>query len=161
MISVKEICMIKIRLAQASDINWVNEKYKDINFAPSDISKELIAIAEIKGEKVGLGRLVNIDIKHAELGGMYVFDDFRNQGIARAIVDFLLSQGNKYKIIYCLPFEHLQTFYESFGFIVCSSTKFIPIPIKDKYKWCNQTYSHKVLLLQISKIIRNTGKLMI
>jgi len=140
--------MVRIKLATIDDMDWINEQYRKIDFVPSDISKGLIAIAEINSEKAGLGRLVPIDEKNAELGGMYVFEKFRHQGIARSIVDFLLSPGKKYQTIYCLPFEHLKIFYESFGFSECNSNEFAPTEIINKHSWCNKTYSHKVLLLK-------------
>lgn len=141
--------MNQIKLAQPSDIHWINDTYQKIDFVPSDLSKERVAIAEIDGEPAGLGRLVEINSKHAELGGMFVFDQFRNLGIARAIVAYLLSQGKKYTVIYCLPFAHLQSFYESCGFSVCENTESVPAEIMHKHAWCNQTYPHKVLLLEM------------
>lgn len=138
-----------IKLARADDIDWINNKYKEVNFLPSNLSKEKVAIAEIQGERAGLGRLVQIDNENAELGGMYVFDEFRNQGVARAIVEFLLSQGKEFQFIYCLPFEQLKKFYESFGFIECDAQS-VPEDIRNKYQWCNQTYADKVLLLRIA-----------
>lgn len=143
--------MIQVQLAKHSDIDWINNKYKEIGFVPCNSSKDLITIATINGEQAGLGRLVHIDGQHTELGGIYVFETFRNQGAAHAIVSFLLSHETDYQIIYCLPFEHLIRFYESFGFKQCNDHDFIPEDIKNKHRWCNQTYPYQTLLLQLIK----------
>jgi len=139
--------MLKIRLASVSDIEWINSKYKEVDFVSSEFSNEIIVIAEVNDCPAGLGRLVTIDENTGELGGMYVFEKYRNQGIARAIVQRLLDEGAKYKVVYCLPFDHLKSFYQSFGFKPFSGAEFLPEKIKDKYDWCNQHYLSRVLLL--------------
>lgn len=138
-----------IRKADNSEINWINSKYQEVDFKPSNFDNEYIVIAEYDNKKAGLGRLVKIDDENLELGGIYVFKDFRKLGIADKIVSALCHQHQlPQKTIWCLPFEHLQEFYEKFGFIPAEkSTISIPKDIAKKHQWCNTNYDKNVLLL--------------
>lgn len=138
--------MLTIRKAQPTELNWVNAQYQQINFQLSDYSNELIAIAEVNSKKAGVGRLVTVDGNTLELGGMYVLENYRKDGVARTIVSFLMAQV-QHKTLYCLPFEHLQHFYESCGFKPVTDLLKVPEKVLQKWEWCNQTYPNKTLLL--------------
>lgn len=139
---------IYVRKATLEDIEWVNTTYRNIDFVLSDYTTEYIALAEVEGVKCGLGRVVTIDEGNVELGGMYVLDQFRGMGIAEQIILHLLQNHEQYKKIWCLPFEHLQHFYNKFGFLDQKTHDYkIPDKIYDKHKWCNQNYTKDVLLL--------------
>ena len=140
---------IKIRKAKEIEIEWINKKYAEVDFKKSVFENELIVIAEYKNFNSGLGRIVKIDELNYELGGMYVFQEFRNIGIAEKIVEFLIHRENlKQKYIWCLPFENLENFYTKFGFKMAKKTKIeSPKEITEKYNWCNNTYEKKVLLM--------------
>lgn len=142
---------ITIRRALKEEIHWVNHRYREVNFVPSDYESAMTVIALFNNEKAGLGRLVNIDANHLELGGIYVFPEFRNLGIAKEIVSGLLAENTcKTGVIWCLPFHNLQTFYESFGFSNFHSSP-VPQKISEKLAWCNsnQTYEKPVILLSL------------
>lgn len=142
--------MVDIRLAEPHEFDWINKKYEEIDFMPSVLSKDCVAIAESNNEKVGLGRLVSINKSCLELGGIYIFEKFRQQGIARKMVNYLLHQRkSSTAIVYCLPFESLKNFYESCGFVSCSSNEELPEEIKAKHEWCNKAYKQKVLVLKL------------
>lgn len=140
---------ISIRKINPDEIAWINAKYDEVGFVHSDAHAELIAVAEMDGERVGLGRLVPVSATEFELGGMYVFEAFRKHGLAGQIVEFLLAHTNSEHIVFCLPFVHLRTFYEKFGFQDCGliTNLKVPEPVLIKHKWCNQTYDHETLLL--------------
>ncbi len=142
---------ITIRPALPTEISWINTTYQSINFVDSHYENEFIVIAEIAQKKVGLGRLVKIDPQHIELGGIYVFPNFRRLGVAQQIVHSLI-QKNPFKgaTIWCLPFEKLLDFYAKFGFQHCQHTNdFVPAVVLKKHHWCNEggAYQQKVLLL--------------
>ncbi|TDQ28439.1 GNAT family N-acetyltransferase [Tenacibaculum caenipelagi] len=142
---------IIVRQAEKEEIDWINAQYLSIDFKPSNFENEYIVIAEIDGKKCGLGRLVKIDKQNTELGGIYVFNDYRGLGVTDVIVQFL-CKNNPFlnTIVWCLPFENLQDFYGKFGFI---KQKLIPPKeIAKKHEWCNTSgiYSKKVLLLSKS-----------
>lgn len=140
---------IKIREAKEIEIKWINKKYAEVDFMKSVFENELIAIAEFKNLNSGLGRIVKIDNKNYELGGMFVFQEFRNKGIAQKLVEFLIYRENLAdKNIWCLPFENLEIFYLKFGFKMAEKTQVqIPKEITEKLTWCNNTYEKKVLLM--------------
>ncbi len=148
-----------IRTAISHEIEWINEMYHTIGFAPSNFETEFIMIAEMNGEKCGLGRLVDIDDNNVELGGIYVLKEYRGSGIAEKIVSHLLENTIQNKNIWCLPFEHLQNFYLKFDFLDQKGSDIeVPGAIKLKYKWCNQNYEDKVILLvkwQIMTTVKN------
>ena len=138
---------ISVRSAQPADLNWINEKYDEVNFQHSTLENEIVAIASWRGRAAGLGRIHKVADGEAELGGMYVFPDFRKKGIAGQIVRFLLAEGAHYRVIWCLPFAHLQAFYGQFGFAQPDPTRPVPAKVAEKLAWCNQTYPEPVLLL--------------
>ena len=139
---------ISIRPARENEIDWINSKYKEIGFVDSNFKNEFIVIAEYNNMKSGIGRLVLVDENNIELGGIYVFPDFRKLGIAEKIVNYLCKK-NPYKnsTIWCLPFEDLLSFYSKFGFK--ENNQKIPNKVFEKHKWCNTNgiYEKKVLLL--------------
>lgn len=138
---------IIIRQASISEMDWVNSSYREIEFVGSEFDNEFIVIAELNGHKAGLGRLVEIDDSNIELGGVYVLEGFRKMGVAEKIVGSL-CENNPYnnRVIWCLPFENLNSFYFNFGFNQNREAK-APNEILEKHNWCNETYDKKVLLL--------------
>ena len=88
--------MSHIRNAYMEESPWINERYKEIGFVPSNIAHELVAIAEHQGSRAALGRLVPVNADCAELGGIYVLPEFRGLGISKEIVSYLLRQGMTY-----------------------------------------------------------------
>lgn len=147
--------MIQLRLANRSEIKWINECYDKVNFIHSNYDKEIIAIAEYNGQKVGLGRLVTIDDDTFELGGIYVVESFRGKGIAKEVVRFLLNQAKPYQTIYCIPFEHLVPFYQKFGFIQCINLEMVPKDLLKKFNWCKEKYNNPTSLLVLKKNKKN------
>lgn len=144
----------KVRKAQFDDIKWVNEMYDKVQFPHSNFESEFIAIAEIAQQKIGVGRIINVNNKSAEMGGMYVFEAFRSFGISTKIIEFLLENNKNYENIFCLPFEKLKDYYGKFGFELLHENDYIKVPDKilKKYQWCNETFEEKVLLLKLNDI---------
>jgi N-acetylglutamate synthase-like GNAT family acetyltransferase len=137
---------VTISNANEADLAWVNQQYKAVDFKPSCFENELIAIAKVDNKPIGVGRLQTIEDKIAELGGMYVDSAHRQQGIADKIVTYLLANSTRYEIVYCLPFAHLATFYQRFGFKLVTISAAIPQEVSAKVDWCRDTYDHPVLL---------------
>jgi fosfomycin resistance protein FosX len=138
---------ITVRTAEKSEIEWINRCYDQVEFMHSDFDNEIIAIAEFDGQKAGVGRLVKVDEKHFELGGMYVFEAFRGKGAAKELVKFLLTFVKPLQRVYCIPFEHLLPFYKECGFKNCPNYELIPQKILDKHLWCQEKYTHPTPLL--------------
>ncbi|MBX3718327.1 MAG: FosX/FosE/FosI family fosfomycin resistance hydrolase [Parachlamydiales bacterium] len=142
---------LTFKLAGHQEIEWVNQCYDQVEFVHSNLDHEMIAIAELGGEKAGLGRLVKMDEENLELGGMYVFEQFRNKGIATELVKFLLTQTKPSQNIYCIPFEHLAPFYQQFGFDHCLDKAEVPEKILTKLHWCQKKYASPTALLVLKK----------
>lgn len=140
---------VSLRTAEKSEIEWINRCYDDVQvqFVHSNYDKEIIAIAELGGQKAGLGRLVTVDEKHLELGGMYVFEPYRGKGVAKQIVQFLLERVKPFQTVYCIPFKHLIPFYKQSGFVQPSHFESVPRELLQKYQWCQDKYSNPTALL--------------
>lgn len=140
---------ISIRIADQSQIDWINSMYDQVHFQKSDFNNEFILIAEVGGQRAGIGRLVKIDDANVELGGIYVFPAFQKRGVAAELVENLCSMNPfKRHTLWCLSFEDLVHFYGRFGFERCWN-KEVPIKIVKKQAWCNsdKRYSKRVFLL--------------
>lgn len=136
---------ITIRKATQDEIHWVNEQYQRVGFKLSNFESDMIAIALVDDQKVGVGRIQKITEFDAELGGMYVNPDFRGVGLADKIVTFLVENALQYRHVYCLPFAHLASFYKKFGFDEVNDVE-VPDMVLSKHHWCNEIYEHKTLL---------------
>lgn len=61
-----------IRWCSQEEIDWVNEQYRKVDFKPSQLDTDRVATAVCSGERIGLGRLCQVEDSVFELGGMYV-----------------------------------------------------------------------------------------
>lgn len=122
----------------------MNERYAAVRFIPSDLTRDLVFLAELDGTPAGLGRLVPVDETSAELGGMLVFEVFRGRGVARALIDALVEQGRG-RTLYCIPFATLEPLYAAAGF---TRTEEAPREVREKFEWCVASYEQPVLLMR-------------
>jgi GNAT superfamily N-acetyltransferase len=141
---------IEVRQAELDELEWANARYAEVEFRPSSPS-DLIAVAEVMGERAGLGRLVPVDPGAEELGGIYVFPRFRSLGVSKAIIEFLVRRS-RCEDLYCLPFCNLEDLYASFGFTPIRNAHHVPPEVKRKHAWCNERYSTPVLLLERHRV---------
>lgn len=137
--------MLTIRKLAQSELSWANSKYKEVDFLPSPAS-DFIAVAEIDGSAAGLGRVTEVAPAIGELGGMYVFPEYRGSGISRSLIQFLIDESGL-ETLYCLPFEHLAGLYQSAGFLACPPRSVVPAKVFEKHTWCNAHYPKPVLLM--------------
>lgn len=126
------------------DLYWVNDIYAGINFKLSE-EKDFHVSATIDGKLAGIGRLVNIDGRNGELGGIYVLPEFRGKKVAEEIVRRLVSQSD-FPVLWCIPFEPLEKFYRKFGFREVIE-EIVPAAIQEKVNWCEGRYPDKAILL--------------
>ncbi|GAB4190295.1 MAG: GNAT family N-acetyltransferase [Simkaniaceae bacterium] len=140
---------VQIRIANREDLDWINSKYYELQFSPSVYENEFIAIAEWENETIGVGRLICLGNNSFELGGIYVADQFREQGVAKKIAFFLLQRVKEFHTVYCLPFSHLMDFYQKLGFELCREDEEVPEEIRIRHKSCQDTYQHRVLLMKL------------
>ncbi|HVE69793.1 MAG TPA: GNAT family N-acetyltransferase [Thermoanaerobaculia bacterium] len=137
--------MLVLRTARPEETGWINEQYARAGFIPSDASDQVV-IAELDGERAGIGRLVDAGGTAYELGGMYVLDRFRGAGIARAIVEELLRRAGDLDV-YCIPFADLEAFYASAGFHGIEAVG-VPQKIIEKLEWCEREIARAVILMK-------------
>jgi GNAT superfamily N-acetyltransferase len=136
--------MAAIRMLADDERDWANARYRDIAFAESPPGT-LAVIAELDGERVGLGRLVRLAPDVLELGGIWTTEAARGRGVARAIVNALLDHAPPGERLWCIPFEHLAAFYESCGF--AAAPRPWPAAITGKVGDCGATHRAGVVVL--------------
>lgn len=141
-----------IYIAEKQDMPWVNEQYEQAGFVPSHYDHEHIAIVTYNDQFAGVGRLVYVSEDEAEMGGIYILEEFRGLALAHQLVEHLVQTARDRQLqqVYCLPFEELLPFYEKFGFKPASSTlKSIHTAVAKKHQWCLDNYDKNVLLLTL------------
>lgn len=135
------------RLARPEDWPWVQERYAEQRFTAST-AQDTVLLADVDGERAGLGRLVPLSTGDVELGGLIVFERFRRGGIARALVEGLLAHGAPSERVFCIPFAHLLGFYASFGFVTIETQDVEPpAELVLKLDWCAAEYKSPTRLL--------------
>lgn len=142
-----------VRYATDSDLLWVNEQYDKIGFIPSSLEHETVAIVTYNGQNAGVGRIVYLNEKEAEMGGIYILEDFRGLSLAHELVRFLVEHIRKSDLeaVYCIPFQELQHFYEKFGFaIIDPLTSTVNPKVLEKYNWCLSHYDKPVILQKLT-----------
>lgn len=138
---------MRLRTARPEETGWVNEQYARVRFIPSD-ARDVVVIAELDGERAGLGRLVEAGEDACELGGMYVDERFRGRGVARAIVEELIRRAGA-REVYCIPFADLEPFYASAGFARADRGT-APPKVREKLEWCEREMGRPVLLMKLT-----------
>jgi GNAT superfamily N-acetyltransferase len=107
---------VRIRDARSDERAWASDRYREIGFMPT-AAADVQLVADIAGERVGLGRLVRLGADAVELSGIWTADAARGRGVARAMVTALLDRARDEREVWCVPFADLVSFYTSFGFI--------------------------------------------
>ncbi len=84
---------MEIRLAQKEDLDWVNHQYRSVEFVPSNLIQDRVAIITYNGKQAGLGRLVHIDERTIEMDSIYILPTYRGRQLAGRLVSFFSSNG--------------------------------------------------------------------
>ena len=56
-----------IRVVTEKELHWVNEQYQKIDFVPSTLENEIIAIVTYQDRFAGIGRMVYLNEEEAEI----------------------------------------------------------------------------------------------
>lgn len=148
---------LDVRRATFADGPWIQARYREVGFVPSDLEREFILIAWHGGERAGVGRLVPLPSGDAELGGILVLEPYRRLGIADRVVAALLEQRRNDRRVYCLPFAHLAGFYRRHGFRELESDDVSPPEsLLRKHGWCLSNYEDRTLLMVLGPGIDDT-----
>jgi GNAT superfamily N-acetyltransferase len=137
---------IAIRPLREDELAWAAERYRAIAFQATPPGS-IALIAELVGERVGLGRLVPLGPGSVELGGIWTADAARGRGVARAMVRALFDRAAGLDV-WCVPFEHLTQFYLSFGLQLTDPPW--PDPIAAKVEDCVRRGLPAVTVLRAS-----------
>lgn len=135
--------MASIRALRDDELGWAADRYREIRFAESPPGTRGF-VAELEGERVGLGRLIEHAPGVLELGGIWTAETARNHGVARAMVNALLEQASSTRL-WCIPFVHLAPFYESFGFEAARPPW--PAPIQSKVTSLHDQHMPSIVVL--------------
>jgi N-acetylglutamate synthase-like GNAT family acetyltransferase len=141
--------VLEVRIAREDELAWANQRWAEIDFVTSSPGRDLIVIAELDGTPAGLGRLVRLANGEVELGGIVVFPEFRRRGVAEAIVTELVARIPAGVRAYCLPFEHLESFYARFGFARLDDrqAEHAAPEAREKLAFCRRTYPMSAVLM--------------
>lgn len=134
-----------LRIATPDDAGWVREQYEKAGFIPSDLARDTVVVAELGGNRAGLGRLVPAGESAYELGGMYVDDAYRGRGVAHAIVQELIRRAGA-KEVYCVPFANLESLYAESGFRRVDAVN-VPEAIQEKLDWCAREIPDRAVIV--------------
>lgn len=107
---------VRIRGATAADLSAAQRFYGQCGYGGGAIADDdKVLLAEAGGEIVGIGRLSH---QHGVLclRGMQVAATLRGNGIGKRILQRLATTIGTEEC-WCLPYEHLEGFYGSAGFL--------------------------------------------
>lgn len=90
---------LSITVAKPADLVWINKNYQSYGISPCT-SAYLVAIATIGDTYVGLIRARYIANAIAALDGLWVSDDWRSCGIAKALVAWVSAKLVDATIVY-------------------------------------------------------------
>jgi N-acetylglutamate synthase-like GNAT family acetyltransferase len=105
---------MKIQSAKASELNNLETIYNITGYGGTVAPEDQVVYATIEGNIIGVGRLSDEEGVFV-LRGMRILKEHRGHGVGKAILNSLVSEGNK-RDCYCLPYSYLRHFYAAKGF---------------------------------------------
>ncbi|MFO0652581.1 MAG: GNAT family N-acetyltransferase [Polyangiales bacterium] len=136
-----------VRAATSDEMEAIQATWDAIDFVRSADGDLVLVAIEARGERVGQGRLVRLEAGHVELGGMWVRDDWRGRGVARALVRSLLDAAGA-EAVWCVPWADLADYYRALGLSVVAREVDAPEAIRAKLAHCRGRYARAVTLLR-------------
>ncbi|MGB7416956.1 MAG: GNAT family N-acetyltransferase [Thermosynechococcaceae cyanobacterium] len=111
--------MTIISPAKLHDMEDIKVFYRQCGYGGGLSEEDLIFIAQLEAEIVGAVRLCpNTDF--FVLRGMQILAPFQRQGIGTQLLQTCTEQLAN-RICYCIPWQHLRSFYQQAGFQDVSS----------------------------------------
>ncbi len=134
--------MYDIRPACSQDAAAIRRLIRQVGINPFglDWRRFLIAV-DAEGELIGCGQVKPHRDGTRELASIAVNPDYRNQGIASAVIQRLLAENPPPLYLICRP--SLQAFYVRFGF---TSASLAEIPAA--YRWMRRIFGVAVMVKQ-------------
>jgi len=104
-----------LRLAVDSDSLKIRDLIHRVGINPMDLNWKHFVVAEMPdGTFIGCAQLKPHRDKSLELASIAVEELFRDQGVARALIEYQLAHSPRPLYLMCRP--ELGSFYEKFGF---------------------------------------------
>jgi len=109
---------------------------EDLDFTDFEKStKNIYIIARFENKLIGCSRIRIHPGNIYELGTVWVDKDYRSQGIAKQMINNLLSQIDT-KIYLITDFENTK-YYTKYGFVISDE---IPAVLQSKFNYCIKAY---------------------
>ncbi|MBW4456641.1 MAG: GNAT family N-acetyltransferase [Nostoc indistinguendum CM1-VF10] len=122
--------MLKIRQAKLHDFENIKAFYKQCGYG-GDLSEEALAfIAQFEEKIVGAVRLCP-NTGFFVLRGMQVLAQFQHQGFGKQLLQASTEQLAD-QVCYCIPWQHLKSFYQQVGFQEVSPSK-VPNLLRERF----------------------------
>lgn len=107
----------KLRAAQEPESSQIKALINEVGINPTGLDwKRFLVAVNAQGQVIGCGQIKPHGGDILELASIAVKLEFQGQGIARAIIEQLLSQNPRPLYLMCI--EHNGPMYEKFGFRV-------------------------------------------
>ncbi|MDG6778569.1 GNAT family N-acetyltransferase [Thiomicrorhabdus sp. zzn3] len=112
---------------------------------------------------IGCARLLplahNTSTRFAEnnfwLRGVFVTPQYRHQGIASALLQFMHQQLEQADLsahtIYAFPYEHLQSFYQPLGYELCETER-LPVSLRQRFEQACQQNKKWLCMMRQTRI---------
>ncbi|WP_341524751.1 GNAT family N-acetyltransferase [Nostoc sp. UHCC 0302] len=118
--------MVKISQAKPQNTKAIKVFYSECGYGGdlNTLEEDLIFIAQLETKIVGAVRLCS-DTGFFVLRGMQVLAKFQQQGIGTRLLQVCTEQLVD-QVCYCIPWQHLQSFYQQTGF-----QEVVPVGVPD------------------------------
>lgn len=107
---------IGLRPARETEAAAIKELIHKVGINPMDLDwKRFIVAVDAQDQIIATGQIKTHRNDIHELASIAVMPEYRGQGLARAIVEYLLKDSPRPLFLTCI--SSLESFYEKFGFI--------------------------------------------
>jgi len=104
-----------LRPARESESRQIADLIRLAGINPMDLDwKRFVLAVNERDEMIGCGQVKPHGADILELASIAVYPEYRNQGVARAIIEYLLKNSPRPLYLTCV--SPLGSFYEKFGF---------------------------------------------
>ena len=105
-----------LRPARESESAQIRDLIRLVGINPMALDwKRFVVAVNDKDEMIACGQIKPHGKDILELASLAVFPDYRGQGIARAIIEYLLQDNRRPLYLTCV--STLEPFYKKFGFV--------------------------------------------
>jgi N-acetylglutamate synthase-like GNAT family acetyltransferase len=122
--------MTTIAQAKLHNAEDIKAFYRQCGYGGGLSEKDVILIARSEAQIIGAVRLCP-ETGFFVLRGMQVLAPFQRQGIGKQLLQSCTEQLFD-RVCYCIPWQHLRSFYQQAGFQEVSSSK-VPVLLHERF----------------------------